>query len=54
MKYSQDELINFDYQAHVNYPRMSMNQRTTIFAPFAALSRYKEKIQKVIEKYSKE
>lgn len=54
MKYSREELINYDYEAHINYPRMSMNQRAAIFAPFAALSGYKEKIQKVIEKHSKE
>lgn len=54
MKYSQEELIHYDHEAHINYPRMSMNQRAAIFAPFAALSGYKEKIQKVIEKHSKE
>lgn len=54
MKYSQDELIDYDYESHINYPRMSVNQRAAIFAPFTALSGYKEKIQKVIEKHSKE
>lgn len=54
MKYNQEELIDYDYQAHINYPRISMNQRAAIFAPFAALSGYKEKIQKIIGKHSKE
>lgn len=51
MKYDKEALIHVDYQRHLTQPRMTVNQRSAIFLPFAALSGFEEKIQSVTNQH---
>lgn len=47
MTYDAEAIINYDYAAHKDQYRMSLNERASIFLPFAALAGFEDKISKM-------
>ena len=52
MTYDIKEIIDYDYAAHKDQYRMPLNERASIFLPFAALAGFEEEIRKVMHKNS--
>ena len=52
MIYNAEAIIDYDYAAHKNRYRMPLNERASIFLPFAALAGFEEEIRKVMHKNS--
>lgn len=48
MTYDAKAIIDYDYAAHKDQYRMSLNERASIFLPFAALVGFEEEINKVL------
>lgn len=51
MTYDAEAIIDYDYAAHKDQYRMPLNERASIFLPFAALAGFDEEIQKVINQH---
>lgn len=49
MTYDAEAIIHYDYATHKDQYRMPLNERASIFLPFAALAGFEEEIQKVID-----
>lgn len=47
MTYDTEAIIDYDYDAHKDQYRMPLNERASIFLPFAALAGFEEKIKTV-------
>ena len=50
MTYYAETIIDYDYAAHKDQYRMPLNERASIFLPFAALAGFEEEIKKVLHK----
>lgn len=50
MTYDAETIIDYDYAAHKDQYRMPLNERASIFLPFAALAGFEEEIKKVLRK----
>ena len=50
MTYDAETIIDYDYAAHKDQYRMPLNERASIFLPFAALAGFEEEIIKVLHK----
>ena len=48
MTYNAETIIDYDYAAHKDQYRMQLNERASIFLPFAALGGFEEEIIKVL------
>ena len=48
MTYDAETIIDYDYGAHKDQYRMPLNERASIFLPFAALAGFEEEINKVL------
>lgn len=48
MIYDSEAIIDYDYAAHKGQYRMPLNERASIFLPFAALAGFEEEIRKVL------
>lgn len=53
MTYDVEAIIDYDYAIHKDQYRMPLNERASIFLPFAALAGFEEEIQKVIDQYNR-
>lgn len=47
MTYDTETIIDYDYAEHKDQYRMPLNERASIFLPFAALAGFEEEIKKV-------
>ncbi|MDM8279060.1 hypothetical protein QUW37_07510 [Ligilactobacillus aviarius] len=47
MTYDVEEIIDYDYAAHKDQYRMPLNERASIFLPFAALAGFEDEINRV-------
>lgn len=47
MTYDAETIIDYDYASHKNQYRMPLNERASIFLPFAALVGFEDEIKKV-------
>ena len=47
MMYDAEAIIDYDYDAHKDQYRMPLNERASIFLPFAALAGFEKEIKKV-------
>lgn len=50
MTYDAEAMIDYDYAAHKDQYRMPLNERASIFLPFAVLAGFEEEIIKVLYK----
>lgn len=48
MTYGVEAIIDYDYAAYKDQYRMLLNERASIFLPFAALAGFEEEIRKVL------
>lgn len=49
MTYDAEAIIDYDYVAHKDQYRMPLNERASIFLPFAAFSGFEKEIKKYKE-----
>ena len=54
MMYDAEAIIDYDYDSHKDQYRMPLNERASIFLPFAALAGFEEEIQRVVDQYNRE
>lgn len=47
MTYDAEAIIDYDYATYKDQYRMPLNERASIFLPFAALAGFEEEIKKV-------
>lgn len=50
MTYDAEAIIDYDYAAHKDQYRMPLDERASIFLPFAALAGFEEEIIKALHK----
>lgn len=50
MTYDAEAIIDYDYATHKNQYRMPLNERASIFLPFAALAGFEDELLKVLHK----
>lgn len=46
MIYDVEAIIDYDYAAHKDQYRMPLNERASIFLPFAALAGFEDELRK--------
>lgn len=51
MTYDTEAIIDYDYVAHKDQYRMPLNERASIFLPFAALAGFEDELEKVQKKH---
>lgn len=49
MIYDAEAIIDYDYATHKDQYRMPLNERASIFLPFAALAGFEDEISKVLK-----
>lgn len=52
MTYDAKAIIDYDYAAHKDQYRMPLNERASIFLPFAALAGFEDEIRIVQDKHN--
>lgn len=50
MTYDAEAIIDYDYVSHKDQYRMPLNERASIFLPFAALAGFEKEIIKTLHK----
>ena len=48
MTYNAEAIIDYDYAAHKDQYRIPLNERASIFLPFAALVGFESELRKVL------
>lgn len=49
MTYNAEAIIDYDYATHKDQYRMPLNERASIFLPFAALAGFEEKNKRMLD-----
>lgn len=52
MTYDVEAIIDYNYASHKDQYRMPLNERASIFLPFAALSGFEEEIERAQSRHN--